>query len=63
MQDNNCVHVVEHSIYVTQSEKTDHVLRSTKNEIMILFISMSTSFLLYSSYQNLKRIGAVISEL
>ena len=47
--------------YVTRSEKTDHVLHATKNETMIVFIS--TSFLLYSSYQNLKPIGAVVSEL
>ena len=31
-------------VYVTQSEKTDHVLHSTKNEIMIVFIF--TTFLL-----------------
>ena len=45
-----CVHVcacwslVTDTIYVTQSERTDHVLHTTKNEIMIVFIS--TSFLL-----------------
>ena len=27
--------------YVTRSEKTDHVLHATKNEIMIVFISTS----------------------
>ena len=31
-------------LYVTRSEKTDHVLHATKNEIMIVLIS--TSFLL-----------------
>ena len=38
------IQVFWNSITVTQSEKTDHVLHSTKNEIMIVFIS--TSFLL-----------------
>ena len=52
------VHVLE---ICDRSEKTDHVLHATKNETMIVFIS--TSFLLYSSYQNLKPIGAVVSEL
>ena len=35
-------------VYVTQSEKTDHVLHSTKNEIMIVFTTstISTTFLL-----------------
>ena len=28
-------------IYVTRSEKTDHVLHATKNEVMIVFIYMS----------------------
>ena len=56
----NVNNIIKNNNYVTQSEKTDHVLRSTKNEIMILFISMS--FLL-AHIKNLKQIGTVISEL